>query len=242
LINLFYKVSRFLPVLFIILICHESILGQNKIVLTKGSKHHKIKRGQLLGVTRKGESYKFEGWKNLDKNDMEIRENFWAVDSIGSNSIKLVTYRYNVTYRLDTVSGKKKNINKGNDYILQEVLKSQIGKDGYYKVVYKIPTVEVLIYKSRIIPFDSIESFTDLKMNFAKSITHMDRIHFKYPSGNNSSGYKNTAGALLILAVVSGVIIETTFNATVTIIEKLDMKKEFLTERYKTSEWKIEVK
>lgn len=233
-------------ILFCLILSFGAMLGQNKIVLSKGLKKRSFKTKQLIGVTLKGESYKYEGWRNLEKRDSVVKANFWVLDSIGTQGFKLVTFKYKVTYKLDTISGKKSTPDGDNAYILKEVLSNQVGKDGYYKVVYKVPTIDVLIDQEKRIPFDSIESFTYLKPYYLESTTHLQRLHFNFPFLNNTSPYAN-AGKTLFLplicaTVITGAIIEVSFNASVALIEQMDVKRVFYTKRYPCKQWKVRVK
>ena len=225
--------------LYLTIILTWTSFGQNKIILKKGSKRESIKKGQLIGVTLKGEDYKFSRWTDICDCGSSAQDNFWLVDSISKGSIGLVRYNYKMTYRFDTLTSN--HVPKGNDHVYIKTIPSTDGKKSHEKSIYKISYLQTSLDKHLNILYDSLDSFTLFDADIKKCVNNFERIKFNYPNQSDSKGHKNASVIIVVLAVFAGVIVESTVNTTKTVAEKISNKRRLL-HRYMTNEWRLSVR
>jgi hypothetical protein len=132
-----------------------------ELVLHKGGEKETITRGKVIGITLKGEEYKFYQWKNVYKTNNLIRQGLWEVDSISPDSSYLSGYDYSTSYTNTVIIRKDlKTVFKDKDYIIDSVIPSESGKDAYDSLYCRIieTTLNGQAYKA--VNYNDIESLT----------------------------------------------------------------------------------
>ena len=157
--------------------------GQNKLLLKNGNKRVCIKKGQLIGITLKGEEFKFSDWKNLCECNIDIRQNLWLVDSIEHDSLKLVGYDYKLSFNHDTILRKHLADIKTLDYIIDTIIPSESGKSRFDQVIYRTPSLEILSEKHNKFSYNQIESFTFARNKIEDCLDVHEHEYYNYWPG-----------------------------------------------------------
>lgn len=126
----------FSAVIILLLVCNAGVYAQSKIVFRNGMHRAVIKPGKIIGVTVKGETYKYDNWKSVCKGcyvercmdslydrdlyvdsiyfydrdcaDTICYNNMWTLDSVREDYIVVRRLSDDSTdFRLDTISSGK---------------------------------------------------------------------------------------------------------------------------------------
>jgi hypothetical protein len=151
-------------------------IGQSEVILHKGNEKEIIKNGKVIGVTLKGEDYKYGDWKNLYKLNEYIRHNLWEVDYIREDSLHLSGYDYSTSYTNKVIIRKDlKESFKDKDYIIDSIIPSASGKAANDTLYCRIIETKLISVINKAVNYNDIES-----LNFA----HKNLDDFKDEIGN----------------------------------------------------------
>ena len=150
---------RILTILTIILTTVS--YGQKKIIFRKGLHREVIKVERTIGVTKKGETFKFDEWKSICSGckDCLWKDNIWKLDSIHNDYIVVRQLIDNDSaFKFDTISytDKKKLKNYSKEWFWVTEIQSPDSNTMHNKLVYKYP---IAFNRQRIL-IDSITSFS----------------------------------------------------------------------------------
>ncbi len=235
---------------------------QGNVVLHKGNEKETITKGKVIGITLKGEDYKYAAWKNVYKPNNYIRQNLWQVDDIGPDSVYLSGYDYTTSYTSTVILRQdEKSTFKNKDYIIDSIIPSESGKAAYDSLYCRIIETTLKGQSYIAVNYNDIESFTfarkdmnafkddngdinfsiNVAADFSGPVRHTAG-HEHYATGHMHHGggghihVGNGKGAVIALLVILsvGVAIE----VTALIID--DIETEVHT--YNLKDWKVEVK
>jgi hypothetical protein len=218
--------------------------SQNSILLKKGRKKITIRKGKLIGITKKGENFQYTNWKfvcNLCEDDL-CKQNLFILDSVKKDYIVVKQLiNHDSAYIFDTVVNPfGKNINKYfiENWLWVNTIYPENGIKSKIKCVFKYPKH----YFLRKFQFDEIESFTFPVYDEKFACIYLDdsagyelsfRLIFGTPFTlmiNDSHGFNE---ALLIGGELLGFLV---------LYLELSLEELKLVKTYSTKEWKIMVK
>jgi hypothetical protein len=252
--------KHFIPFIALLALFTEAN-AQGQLVLHKGNGKEIITKGKVIGITLKGEDYKYGDWKNVYKANNFIRLNLWQVDNIGPDSIYLSGYDYTTSYtKISILRQEEKSTFKGKDYIIDSIVPSSSGKEAYDSLYCR--TIETTLKGQSYIAvnYNDIESFTFARkdmnafkdengdINFSINVAadfsgpvhhtegpaHYATGHIHHGGGHIHVG--NGKGDIIALLVILSVGVA--FEVTALIIN--DIETEVHT--YNLKDWKVEVK
>ena len=147
--------KRIILLILIFFILNVSF-GQKKVVLRKGIQKNILKIGKEIGITNKGEDFKYSSWKNScsTKNN-----NIWIIDSIKTNFIVVRRLLNDSSaYIYDTIPEKNKKLIRkySKDWIYVTSIKTL--SDNYLSV-YKYPKE----FERKKVAWNNIQSLTFAK-------------------------------------------------------------------------------
>ncbi|MGD0710785.1 MAG: hypothetical protein ABR968_06345 [Bacteroidales bacterium] len=232
------------------------------IILHKGNEKAVITKGKVIGITLKGEEYKYKDWEHVYKTNNYIRQNLWEVDDMGPDSIYLSGYDYTTTYTNKAILRMElKDSLKYKDYIIDSIIPSESGRTAYDSLFCRIVETTLNGQVNKAVNYNDIESFTfarkdmnafkdangniDFSINVSANLSghvyhsegpvHYATGHIHHGGGGHihvGNGKGEIIALLVILSV--GVAVE----VTALIID--DIETEVHT--YYLNDWKVEVK
>ncbi|HEV7231369.1 MAG TPA: hypothetical protein VGO45_08585 [Bacteroidia bacterium] len=213
--------------------------AQNKLILHHGLKRHVIRRGQLVGVTIKGQPYTYTEWYNRCFCADSIQKQFWIIDSIGRNSLSLIHCSSKITYTYDTISVASRYYCRKFHAEYIGPVSSQPGKNTE-RYVYKTPVFHPYVSARRSIPFDSLESFTLFKGSLKHCSVSPEPLHVDWTFITDADPAGKTKGILTaaLFMLSAEIVLDATFNPTVLITAAIQDERQSL-RRYRMEEWKL---
>jgi len=221
--------------------------GQSELILHKGAEKESVTKGKIIGVTLKGEEFKFNDWKNVYKTNNAIRQNIRVIDSIGKDSIYISGYEYSPTFTSTVVlRTDMKSLFQNKDYIIDSIVPSKKGKPEYDKVYCRIVQLNKIGEKHDAINYNNIESLTfannkDINTSGGGLDLDFSLKNIYHPDGHIHVGNGRSAAIALLVILSVGITYETVV-LMVNEIENINDKIKNEVHTYSLKDWKIEIK
>lgn len=233
--------------LILVLIIQSAIAsGQNKLVLRKGMKRATVKTGQLAGITLKGENDRFAECYDPCACASPSQGLFWMIDSISKDHLSLSRYKYQITYRYDTLA--LGHTPKGRHYVRVERVFTKGDDRSKDRIVYKKVFSTRVLYQRQTLCYDSIAAITLSHVNIKNCDHDFEKVSFKYFDQSNYYDYdhnnqriKKDAAAAIVLFTLTEGIVEYGINSTISAAEAISRKKRQL-HRYDLSTWHLKTR
>ena len=212
---------------YLLSVVFGQIFGKSEIVVHGLMKSYTLKKGEVIAFQLKGEPNPFEGCINICSCDHLLKKYFWTIDSVlPTGVLKLSHYVADKFSTFDTLSAKRRLPDRyGFEFykVLDEP--RYMGKDGFFKIVYKTNKYSVRKDTSTSVQLSSIRRIFYSKKNFARCTQdseYMDYVNLfeetefgDFASNTANLPSKGRGSGLGLILLVGLLPIDIAYNTTI---------------------------